>query len=371
MTDWRTVRLGAALELAYGKALPKKGRAQGGGIPVYGSNGITGWHNEALVTGPAVVVGRKGSAGAVQYVDGPCYPIDTTYFVRPRPGFEFDMKFLFYALRKLDLSKLKTATGVPGLTREDAYRENFPVPPLDQQHRIVDLLSRAEGIVRLRREAQKKASEIIPALFLDMFGDPATNPKRWPLRRLGDLAEKMSDGPFGSNLKSAHYTSDGVRVIRLQNIGIGTINDEDKSFVSDEHFASLPRHRCVPGDVLIGTLGDPNLRACIQPSSIPVALNKADCVQFRCRRNTVNPAYICWLMNMPSTLAMAAALVQGITRTRISMGRLRELEVPVPFLDTQDRFADSVEKVCSIQAQQEFSSNTSKATFEALLSRAF
>lgn len=180
MSNWPTVPLGAAVELAYGKPLPKSMRSEGGAIPVYGSNGITGWHSEAVVNEPTVIVGRKGSAGAVQYVDGPCYPIDTTYFVRPRDGFAFDARFLFYLLRWLDLSRLRTATGVPGLTREDAYRESIPVPPMSDQQRIVDLLARAEGIVRLRREAQQKAAELIPAIFIDMFGDPATNPQAWP-----------------------------------------------------------------------------------------------------------------------------------------------------------------------------------------------
>jgi type I restriction enzyme S subunit len=55
--------------------------------------------------------------------------------------------------------------------------QELPVPPLAEQRRLVDLLSRSEGIVRLRREAEKKAAELIPALFLDLFGDPATNPK--------------------------------------------------------------------------------------------------------------------------------------------------------------------------------------------------
>jgi type I restriction enzyme S subunit len=187
MTQWPTFPLGAAIEFAYGKSLPKACRVEGGKIPVYGSNGITGWHDAAAVNGPTVIVGRKGSAGAVQFVDGPCFPIDTTYYVRPRSGFDFDIKFLFYFLRQLDLSRLKTATGVPGLTREDAYRETIAVPPLPDQRRIADLLSRAEGIVRLRREAEKKAAELIPALFLDMFGDPATNPKGWATAKFGDV----------------------------------------------------------------------------------------------------------------------------------------------------------------------------------------
>lgn len=371
MSKWPTYPLGTVIELAYGKSLPKSSRSEGGSIPVYGSNGITGWHDEAIVVGPTVIVGRKGSAGAVQFVEGPCFPIDTTYFVRPQRGFDFDFKFLYYLLRKLDLSRLKTATGVPGLTREDAYREAIPVPPLAEQRRIVDLLSRAEGIVHLRREAEKKAAELIPALFLEMFGDPATNPKGWDTHRLGNLALKMSDGPFGSNLKTAHYTETGVRVIRLQNIGIGVLNDEDQAFVSHEHFASLPKHRCLPGDVLIATLGDPNLRAIVLPPSIPEALNKADCVQFKCNSEIVTPEFICWLMNMPSVLEMAASLVQGITRTRISMGRLRELHVPVPPIELQQVFADRVGQICSIQSQQSAAATKAQAAFSAQLAGAF
>ncbi len=127
MMQWPIFPLGVAIELAYGKGLPKNSRSARGDIPVYGSNGITGWHDAALVEGPTVIVGRKGSAGAVQFVDRPCYPIDTTYFVQPRKGFDLDTKFLFYLLRRLDLSRLRTATGVPGLSREDAYREMIPV----------------------------------------------------------------------------------------------------------------------------------------------------------------------------------------------------------------------------------------------------
>lgn len=181
----------------------------------------------------------------------------------------------------------------------------------------------------------------------------------------------MSDGPFGSNLKTAHYTDSGVRVIRLQNIGIGVLNDNDQAFVSHEHFASLPRHRCLPGDVIIATLGDPNLRAIVLPPTIPEALNKADCVQFRCRKDKALPEYVCWLMNMPSTLLMAASLVQGITRTRISMGRLREMAIPVPPTDLQDTFAASAANIRAIQSQQSAATAKAEAAFRSLLYRAF
>jgi len=279
--------------------------------------------------------------------------------------------FWFLLSKASDIERMGAGATVKGITLNDIKAIQIPVPSLPEQRRIVDLLFRAEGIVRLRHDADKKAAELIPALFLDMFGDPATNPKGWPMARMGDLAEKMSDGPFGSNLKTSHYVESGIRVIRLQNIGIGELIDDVKAYVSPEHFASLPRHRCLPADVIIGTLGDPNLRAFVLPSTIPEALNKADCVQFRCRQDVVSPAYICWLMNMPSTLAMAASLVQGITLTRISMGRLREMIVPVPPIDVQQVFADRVEMMNAIKSQQSAATAKAKATFDALLANSY
>ncbi len=93
-SSWQTVRLGEAIEFVYGKSLPKNTRVDGK-VPVYGSNGIAGWNNKALVNEPTIIVGRKGSAGAVQFVEEPCYPIDTTYFVRVRPALALTYVFYF------------------------------------------------------------------------------------------------------------------------------------------------------------------------------------------------------------------------------------------------------------------------------------
>ena len=79
-------------------------------------------------------------------------------------------------------------------------------------------------------------------------------PSKWRWVSLGDLAPQSDafvDGPFGSNLKTEHYTASGVRVVRLQNIGRGTFLDNDRAFVSPEHFADLMRHSVLPGDVVV------------------------------------------------------------------------------------------------------------------------
>ena len=293
--------------------------------------------------------------------------------IRPDAG-RIEPDFLAFFLKSDTFrawTRQSSGANIKNIRKTELEAFEIHLPPLPEQRRIVDLLSRAEGIVRLRREAQHKAAELVPALFLDMFGDPASNPKGWQVVRLGDLAEKMSDGPFGSNLKSSHYVESGVRVIRLQNIGVGELIDNDKAFVSEEHYASLPRHHCRPGDVVIGTLGDPNLRAFVMPDWLNEALNKADCVQFRCKSGLCDATYICGLMNMPATLSMASAMVQGITRARISMGRLRELVVPNPPIALQEEFATKVKAVQSIVKQQVDALAAAQATLDALLHQSF
>lgn len=121
---WETKRVSYYLSLAYGKSLPA-GRRHPGGVPVYGSGGITGFHNEALVNGPAVIVGRKGTVGSLYWEDRPCFPIDTVFFVQP----EAPLPFCYYLLESLPLRDMNTDAAVPGLNRENVYRLEVAAPP--------------------------------------------------------------------------------------------------------------------------------------------------------------------------------------------------------------------------------------------------
>jgi type I restriction enzyme S subunit len=204
-----------------------------------------------------------------------------------------------------------------------------------------------------------------------MFGDPALNPRAWPTRTLGAASIRFSDGPFGSNLKTEHYVETGVRVIRLQNIGVGEFVDKDKAFISASHFSTLQKHTCLPGDILIGTLGDPNLRAVIQPNCISVALNKADCVQMRVNPEICTPEYVAALLNCPSTEKMAQNKILGQTRLRISMGRLREFSIPIPPLDLQRAFAACVAQINKLKAHHHTHLARLDELFASLQHRAF
>jgi type I restriction enzyme S subunit len=124
---WRAMTLGEVLELAYGKALKEEERRPGP-VPVFGSNGQVGWHDEPLAKGPGIIVGRKGNPGTVTWAPSDFFAIDTTFYVVPNTECR-SLYFLFYALQAHDLPSLAADSAVPGLNRNLVYSNLQLIPP--------------------------------------------------------------------------------------------------------------------------------------------------------------------------------------------------------------------------------------------------
>ncbi|MBU2898390.1 restriction endonuclease subunit S [Vibrio hepatarius] len=122
---WKPKQLKDILELAYGKALKKTDRVEGN-VPVYGSGGLTGYHNQSLVEGPGIIVGRKGTVGSVYWEPKAFYPIDTVFYVKPKTG--YSLKYCHMVLQNLGLKDMNTDAAVPGLNRNNAYRLDVITP---------------------------------------------------------------------------------------------------------------------------------------------------------------------------------------------------------------------------------------------------
>jgi type I restriction enzyme S subunit len=120
---WISATIGDILNLEYGRSLPNKQRKSDGKYPVYGSNGIVGYHNDFLVKGPVIIIGRKGSVGTVHIEKGECWPIDTTYYINALDS--INTNFIFYLLRSLNLNRLDSSTAIPGINRNNIYEKKF------------------------------------------------------------------------------------------------------------------------------------------------------------------------------------------------------------------------------------------------------
>jgi type I restriction enzyme S subunit len=154
-----TIQLRHVARLRYGDALPDE-RRRPGGTPVYASGGEVGRHDEANTTAPVIVVGRKGSYGAVHWDDRPAFVIDTAYaidrFLRPT-----EPRWLYYVLQSANLRALSQDVGVPGLSRDTVHALRIPDCPLPIQKRIADFLDReCERISRLSAALQSQGDRV-------------------------------------------------------------------------------------------------------------------------------------------------------------------------------------------------------------------
>ncbi|MFZ2404306.1 MAG: restriction endonuclease subunit S, partial [Methylobacter sp.] len=220
-TGWKKISLGDICTFKYGKALPEKLR-NGGEVPVFGSNGIVGYHDSALSIGPTIIIGRKGSYGEINFSDCPCWAIDTAYFV-DETSTEQDVRWLAYRLSGLGLNQLNKAAAVPGLNREDAYRQQLLLPSFPEQRRIAAILDQADALRAKRREALAQLDSLTQSIFIELFGDPAAGVQKstfYPLESL--LKQTFQNGAYFQ--KEAYCGKDGVEMVHMSDAFGGTIS---------------------------------------------------------------------------------------------------------------------------------------------------
>ena len=163
---WEVKPLGALVELAYGKGL-KADQRQTGSVPVYGSNGRIGWHDQPFIQGPNIIVGRKGNPGTVTWAAGACFPIDTTFYVVPKDTPQ-SLPFLFYALEGQGLPSVAADSAVPGLNRNLAHLNKQVTPPISLVacfgEQVQSLFTRRHGLEEESRTLASLRDALLPKL---------------------------------------------------------------------------------------------------------------------------------------------------------------------------------------------------------------
>ena len=254
------------------------------------------------------------------------------------------------------------------------------VPPLPEQTAIVRFLDDADRRIRRYIRAKQKLIGLLEEQKQAIIREAVTGqidvstgrpypaykdsgvrwlgkvPEHWEVVQLRRVAVDRCDGPFGSGLKSLHYTRHGIRVVRLQNIGHGEFKSSDVACISPEHYSSLGDHSVMPGDILVAGLGDDNHpagRACVAPENIAPAMVKADCFRFRPDRHRVEPRFVA--LQLTSTAATASALLStGATRQRTNLQSTSSRAITIPTIHEQSLVVEySALETSTIRSAQE------------------
>lgn len=287
-------------------------------------------------------------------------------------------EYLFYFVRSKafvdGLTQLVAGAMYPAVTDGQVLEQCIRLPSLQEQRRIVDFLSRAEGIVHLRRLAQAKTQAIIPALFLDMFGDPAFNTKGWPSLPLSDLLVSIDSGK-SPKCHDRPRGNDEWGVLRL---GAVTSCEYDES-----------EHKTLPADISVNRaievhagdliLSRKNTSELVGASAYVWATSGRMLLPdliFRLRTRDPTPVDSIYLWKLLTSKAKRRALARLATGSadsmpNISKERLRTLPVELPPFELQLCFAGKVRQIRAISIQQALARQKSESAFNALLARAF
>lgn len=337
---WTSVTLGDVIRLEYGRALSASSR-EVGGIPVYGSNGICGQHSVPLVTERGIVVGRKGSAGSVTVTSGPFWPIDTTYFVVPRLAVDFD--WLASTLVHARLSNLNEATGVPGLNRDKAYLQPVLMPPTDEQRRIAEVLRAVDEASRKAQDVSHLEARLGDRLAGGLFAGAGrsqpfqetklgTLPANWSVSEWGSLCTMVGVGIASSATHA--YSSEGIPLIRNQNILFGSLDLTDLLRVTPEYDQQYASKRLKTGDVITMRTGYPG-RSAVVPPDLDGSQTFTTLIS-RPKQDMVTPAYLCGWINSERGRREVLRLQAGGAQQNLNAGSLRHLLVPVPPMEEQN-----------------------------------
>lgn len=245
------------LVIHYGKSLPAKNRLEGE-FPVYGSSGITGYHNEYLVKGPGIIVGRKGSIGTVYFCEKDFFPIDTVYFIEVIKE-KLDLGYAYYLLQQSGLSNLNTDAAVPGLNRDIFYSVKVEIPSIEAQRAIAKPIFLIDSIIKNNFEQIQNYEKLIETYYSKWFIKfkfPNYEqvefvdgiPEGWELKSVSELTQLISRGITPKyNDESGKSVVINQKCIRENKLNLELARRQDKE-ISDSKLVQK-------GDVLINSTG--------------------------------------------------------------------------------------------------------------------
>ncbi|MGE6125598.1 restriction endonuclease subunit S [Aeromonas rivipollensis] len=377
---WVRIRVGDILELKYGKALPEKIR-DGSGYPVYGSNGIVGFHSDCLVKSQGIIIGRKGSYGVVNLSNTAFSPIDTTYYIDDLSG--LPIKFWFYLFSYLPLKELNRSTAIPGLNREDAYAQNLGLPPLAEQKEIADRLDKILAKVEATQTHLARIPEIINNFCQSVLSSAVSGKLtvdwreknkhlHWETLSLETIAKIIDPHPSHRTPKEV---DGGIPYVGIGDIkSDGQVDFENARKVSKEVlFDHQNRYTIKEGDFIfgkIGTLGN----ATILPIDKEYTLS-ANVILIQPISDKVIAAYIKHYLTSPAAMNDISQQSNSTSQAAFGIKKMRAFQAIMPSLEEQTEIVRRVEQLFAYADTIEQQAKAAKARVDkltqAILAKAF
>lgn len=278
--------------------------------------------------------------------------------------------FLMTKLFKEQLQKLITGSAQLNFGPSHIKKIFIPIVELNKQKQIAKTLDKAQELIDLRKESIAKLDELAKSIFIDMFGDPVSNPKGWNIEKLDDITTKIGSGSTPKGGKDS-YKNEGISLIRSLNIHDNKFKYKDLAFIDDLQAKGLSNVIVEKNDVLLNITGASVCRCAIVPEDVlPARVNQH--VAIIRTNEDVNSKYLMHLfISSYKDKLMHIATAGGATREALTKENIQNLEIPLPSLDLQNKFAIIIEKIEEQKSLYEKELEKLEENFQALLQQSF
>ena len=311
-----------------------------GRYPIYGSGGVMGYADDYLCEAETVVIGRKGSINKPIYVEEPFWNVDTAFGLVANRDMLLP-KYLFYFCVYFDFEQLNTTVTIPSLTKANLLNIEMNLPSLTVQQKIVERLSKVDELISLRKEQLAKLDQLVKSRFIELFGDPVSNPMGWGQKTLKEVCLKLNDG---THFSPESFETGEYKYVTAKNIKMSGFDFSNITYVPEEVHRPI-YERCNPelGDVLYikdgATTGIAMVNTLEEEFTLlsSVALLKQD-------RRIMNGYFLAALLNNESMYIDIRGNMGGAAITRLTIAKLNAIKVVLPPIELQNQFATFIEQ---------------------------
>lgn len=319
-----------------------------------------------------ILLAKNGTTGVAAVVDRDDVFDIYVSLALLRPKESVYPRYLLHAinspLAKTQFNGSLKGIGVPNLHLKDIRRTVIPLPPLSEQKRIAEILDRAEALRAKRRAALALLDELTQSIFLDMFGDPVSNPKGWDSCALSEICREISD----INHKMPKAVSDGVPFISAKDLtNDGRLSFDDVKYISQADFEDYSRKSCPrKGDIIYSRIGVNLGKARVVEVDFPFLVSYSCCI-IRPIVSKVGLSFLCHLMDSPFMLKQAHRGVRAIAVPDLGLGEIKKFRVILPPKELQQDFEDRILTLESLKSLHRVGLSQLDQLFASLQHRVF
>jgi type I restriction enzyme S subunit len=339
MPTYPTYKLGDVAEIINGKNQKEVVSTQGE-YPIYGSGGIIGWATDYLCKGNSTIIGRKGTIDNPIFVNQKFWNVDTAFGIQPSD--KVLPRYLFFFCKSFDFKRLDKSTTIPSLAKRDLLQIPIPLPPLPTQHAIVSqiesLFAELDNGVEHLLTAQQQLKTYRQAVLNHWLNN---EDGKWETVKLGEVAEKIQIGPFGTQLHKSDYIHGGIPLINPMHICNKKILPDYSFSVSNDKYKELTNYYLKKDDVILGRRGEMGRCAVVSEKEDGMLCGTGSL--FIRGGELLNATYLCHLLSSQKIVSYFENSSSGTTMSNLNQGIIRSCEISFPPLPDQQRIVEEIE----------------------------